>query len=244
MHLTKQPRTDWSHAQRAVEHYLFNPTNETLREVFNGYERLILRLAHKYTSLAPLDDLVGVGNIGLIIALTRYDVTEGKFSTIAVPYIQGYMRHYLTRKNHTIRLPSWVVSFYQKDAVIRAALEAEGIIVTDELVAKKHEKTLTQYNRIKQRNPLYLMESIEHGEQKPETTTINVKTVVPRALQTDVRGHSLDDPATEIKALFHTLFTEAKGKSVMKIAQMYKCDLISAQEIHELVHQYDTICHV
>lgn len=57
-------------------------------------------------SQETLEDLVQVGTLGLIQAIERFDVERGvAFSSFALPYIRGAIRHYLRDQCPTVRLP-------------------------------------------------------------------------------------------------------------------------------------------
>ncbi len=57
----------------------------------------------------PLDDLIQAGYIGLLNAVSNYDLARNtKFSTYATYLIQGEIRHYIRDKHSTIRIPQWV----------------------------------------------------------------------------------------------------------------------------------------
>jgi RNA polymerase sigma-B factor len=80
-------------------------------------ERLILhhqRLVH-YVAIRfqgsgeSLEDLVQVGNIGLINALDRYDPTQNvKFSTYAMPTIVGEIKRHFRDKTWHVKVPRWL----------------------------------------------------------------------------------------------------------------------------------------
>lgn len=70
--------------------------------------RFVITVAKKYaTQSILLEDLVNEGNIGLIMAVNRYDPTTGfKFISYAVWWIQKAILDYLNRYGKIIRLPS------------------------------------------------------------------------------------------------------------------------------------------
>jgi RNA polymerase primary sigma factor len=72
--------------------------------------RLVVRMAHQYRrSGLPLSDLVQEGNIGLLKAVDRFDVSKGfRFSTYASWWIRHHIRRAVVNRGRTIRLPQHV----------------------------------------------------------------------------------------------------------------------------------------
>jgi len=71
---------------------------------------LVKSIALKFLhSGEPLDDLIQAGYIGLLNAVTNFDLArDTRFSTYATYLIQGEIRHYIRDKHSTIRIPQWV----------------------------------------------------------------------------------------------------------------------------------------
>lgn len=66
-------------------------------KLVNGNLRLVLSVIQRFTNRGEnLDDLFQIGCIGLIKAIDNFDMTQPvRFSTYAVPMIQGEIRRYL-----------------------------------------------------------------------------------------------------------------------------------------------------
>lgn len=70
----------------------------------------------------PLDDLIQAGYIGLLNAVSNFDLARSnRFSTYATYLIQGEIRHYIRDKHSTIRIPQWVQTMNRR---IKGAEEA------------------------------------------------------------------------------------------------------------------------
>jgi RNA polymerase sporulation-specific sigma factor len=107
--------------------------DENAREIFiQGNLRLVLSIIHRFNNANEnIDDLFQIGCIGLIKAIDNFDVSQNvKFSTYAVPMIQGELRRYM-RDNNVIR-----VSRSVRDIAYKA-------IYTKEYMMKKNLKEPT-----------------------------------------------------------------------------------------------------
>lgn len=71
------------------------------------HEGLVRHIANSYReSGVPYGDLIGVGHIGLVNAVDRYDPERGtKFATFAVPTIRGELRRYFRDSTWGLRVP-------------------------------------------------------------------------------------------------------------------------------------------
>ena len=75
------------------------------QRLINSNVKLVIKIAKRYENLWPVLDLIQEGNIGLMMAVKRYDPSLGaKLSTYAVPWIKLYI--FKTLKNRClIRVP-------------------------------------------------------------------------------------------------------------------------------------------
>ncbi len=93
----------------SVEHS--HTRNAELRDRLVMYhQRLVRSLAGRFSGTGELlEDLIQVGNIGLINALDRFDARQGtRFSTYATPTILGEIKRYFRDKSATIKVPRWL----------------------------------------------------------------------------------------------------------------------------------------
>lgn len=84
------------------------------------YAGAVERIARRYSGIEAFEDLVQVGFLGLLNALSKFDASAGvKFSTYANYLIAGEVKHYLRDKSQTIRQPAWMQEMRHK--VVKAA---------------------------------------------------------------------------------------------------------------------------
>lgn len=104
---------------------LFRVLRETadpkVREhLIERHEGLVRHVVNAYRdSGVPYGDLIGVGHIGLVNAVDRFDPERGtKFATFAVPTIRGELRRYFRDSTWGVRVPRRVqeLSLQVRDA--------------------------------------------------------------------------------------------------------------------------------
>jgi RNA polymerase primary sigma factor len=128
---------------------------EAVNELVKRNLRFVVSIAKQYESpIAPLEDLINEGNIGLIIAAEKYRNDTGfKFITYAVFWIRKMIFEYLDKNSRIIRLPlnkitniskvnQLVNSFEQKNC-----REASAIEIIDDLDEKITEDDIREYEK-------------------------------------------------------------------------------------------------
>ncbi len=108
-------------------------------DLINGNLRLVLSVIQRFTGRGESpDDLFQVGCIGLIKAIDNFDITQPvRFSTYAVPMIQGELRRYL-RDNSPVRVSRSVRDLAYRAMQAREKLTARnGSEPTIEAIAKE-----------------------------------------------------------------------------------------------------------
>jgi RNA polymerase sigma-B factor len=106
--------------EELVSRFLANPRPDLKDVIMVQYAGLVERTARKFSGVEAYDDLVSVGYIGLLNALTKFDPTAGvRFNTYATYLVAGEIKHYLRDRSQTIRQPAWLQELRTK--VTRAA---------------------------------------------------------------------------------------------------------------------------
>lgn len=103
-----------------VVRYLADPRPDLKDLLMIQYSGLVERIARKFSGMEPFEDLVQVGFIGLLNALSKFDPSAGvRFNTYATYLVAGEIKHYLRDRSQTIRHPAWLQELRHK--VKRAA---------------------------------------------------------------------------------------------------------------------------
>lgn len=94
-------------------------------------EGLVFQQAHKFRGLADWDDLVNAGNLGLAIAIQKFDVAKGyKFSSYAVKVIRTEIRRLIHEfKGISIEISLHLKEIEQAAQSIRMDLDREPTIM-------------------------------------------------------------------------------------------------------------------
>lgn len=90
------------------------------------HQRLVKSIASRFMGAGEtIDDLIQVGNIGLINALDRYNPDQGtRFSTYATPTILGEIKRHFRDKTAGIKVPRWLQELHH--AARRASQQMTG----------------------------------------------------------------------------------------------------------------------
>lgn len=135
----------------------FEKKDPVLRDkIVVSYSGLVECIARKLAyKREDLDDLIQVGNIGLLKSIERYEPQKKiSFSTFATPNIIGEIRHYFRDKNRLVKIPRRLAELYSKIRYyIRYASQELGRAPTiAEIAAELH---------VSQEN---VLESLEAGQ--------------------------------------------------------------------------------
>src|SRR5690242_20051214 len=92
-------------------------------ELVDRHLPLVRQLARRYSYTSePLDDLIQVGSVGLLQALSRYDARVGSsFKAYAIPTILGELRRHFRDSAWSVHLPR---SLQERTRSVQTAINA------------------------------------------------------------------------------------------------------------------------
>jgi len=102
-------------AEGLVLRYLKDPKPDLKDLIMVQYANLVERIARRFSGIEQYEDLVQVGFIGLLNALSKFDPDAGvRFNTYATYLVAGEIKHYLRDRSQTIRHPAWLQELRHK----------------------------------------------------------------------------------------------------------------------------------
>ncbi len=135
-------------------------------------KNIVYRMCPEYSKYVDTDDLLSCGVLGLINAISRFDLKKGvSFETYGYCRIKGEVIDYLRRQDFISS------SLRQKIKTVENAYSAyiteHGIPATDEEICKVLHMSLKDLHKILEDtyiyNVIYLEEFLENSNEEPET---------------------------------------------------------------------------
>jgi RNA polymerase sigma-B factor len=138
-----------SESERLLLDHYRDPSVGTRNRIVILNAGLVRAIAHRISKVCSekYEDLEQIGYMGLINAIDRFVPVYGnKFSTYAVPYIEGAIKHYLRDTYRTIKLPRRLEQLYKDGEKARKSLrEKLGRDASDSEVASYLQVTLSEW---------------------------------------------------------------------------------------------------
>lgn len=116
-------------------------TKEAKQQLTQANLKLVVTIARKviHTSKLPMIDLIQEGNIGLMVAVDKFNWKFGyRFATYASWWIKQAMFKAISEQSHSVKIPVYIQETLSKYSKIKAEMEKENQKSVDiEAVAKK-----------------------------------------------------------------------------------------------------------
>lgn len=153
------------------------------KELVASNLRLVVSIAKKYSSYGlQFLDLIQEGNIGLMIAVDRFEYQRGyKFSTYAHWWIRQAITRAIADQARTIRIPVHMIEFiYKLNRVSKSLVQEKGREPTCEEIATKMDLPVNKVQKIMKiaQIPLSLEMPIGEGEESHLSDFIEDKDIL------------------------------------------------------------------
>jgi len=150
-----------------VLRYVENPRPDLKDLIMVQYSSLVERVARKYAGIESQDDLVQVGYIGLLNALTKFDPNAGvRFNTYATYLIAGEIKHYLRDRAQIIRHPAWLQELRHKVNRVSSVLSQNfGRQPTEREIAEELDVPESTVHEVFQTQEMLRVGSLDAGGQ-------------------------------------------------------------------------------
>ncbi len=204
--------------------------------------RLVIKYAKQYQNRMELMDLINEGNLGLIKAVQRFDITLGnRFSTYATPWIKEYITRSINNNNTTIRLPEAThhsISRFKKD-VEKLEKELGRTLSTDEIAnylsmsveeVIEYKKIINMYGRVSLDQPIGEEDDLALKDTLPSKENIDDK-VMQEALKDDIKilFGTLTEKEKEVITLRFGL-NDGKQRTLREVAKILS---VSPQNVRQ-----------
>lgn len=100
------------------------------QELIKANLKLVITIARKviHTSKLPMVDLIQEGNIGLIVAVDKFNWKFGyRFATYASWWIKQAMFKAISEQSHCVKIPVYIQETLSKYSKVKSEMEKEGL---------------------------------------------------------------------------------------------------------------------
>jgi RNA polymerase primary sigma factor len=172
-------------------HRIGEGDEEARKHVIKAHLRLVVKIAKKYSRLGvPFMDLVEEGNLGLLRASHKFDMTKGcRFATYASWWIKQFIMRALANQGKTIRLPVYMVERVNRvEKLINSHKAKHNSNPTVEEIAEQaqlpREKVLEIFSIAKRTQSLNVLlnDEKEFVDLIEDTTSIHSEQVVAASM--------------------------------------------------------------
>jgi RNA polymerase sigma-32 factor len=137
----RYPVLEQAHEEQLARRWALDKDKSAADILVTSHLRLAAKLARRYRGYGfPLGDLIAEANLGLVMALNRYDPDRGaRFSTCAIWWIKSAIYDYVMRSWSLVRLgrtPAQKKLFFRLRGEMRRLRPEHGGALTKELAEK------------------------------------------------------------------------------------------------------------
>lgn len=149
-------------------------------KIVEGCLRFVVKLAHQYTSdLDQLKDLISAGNVGLLVAIDRFDPDRGtRFLSYATHWVLLHIRGEL-QSDSLVSMPLWRQKAVRRIRRLKSTSNTQkGIDPTDEEICYEADLSSSQLQKLRVESFCYVpLEGAALSNNGTESRTINAESV-------------------------------------------------------------------
>ena len=198
--------------------------------------KLVVSIARKsiHTTTLPFIDLIQEGNMGLMVAVDRFDYKLGyKFATYATWWIKQYMFKAISEQSHCMKIPVYIQETLSKFSKIKSEMEK----TTNEQV--KTEDVAKKMNISADKIDTYLSAytktiPIESGLEKADGKELNVADIIPDEKTSVSENIEYESLKSDIEMVVSTL----KERERNVVAMRYGLGNTSRKTLEEIGNMY------
>ncbi len=206
------------------------------KKMIQGNLKLVVTIARKaiHMSSLPMVDLIQEGNMGLMIAIEKYNYRLGyRFSTYAAWWIRQAMFKAISEQSYCMKIPVYIQETLSKFSKVKSQMEQEfNTSVKTEDVAKKMniapdkiEKFLSAYSKTI---------SIENGLERQDGKELNVADIL--ADDTTLVSENIEYEA--LKNDIHNVISTLKEREQEVVKMRYGLDDNERYTLEEIGNIY------
>lgn len=201
-------------AEDLVCRYIDRPRPDLKDLIMVQYSGLVERTARRFSGIEAYEDLVQVGYIGLLNALSKFDPTAGvRFNTYATYLVAGEIKHYLRDRAQTIRTPAWLQELRHKVNKSASALQHELQRVPTEREIAEHvgvsEAAIREVFQTQEILKVVSLDGAPQEDESGEVEQLDASAFCPEQLSVEDRVvlehamQQLRDLERQVLVLFH-----------------------------------------
>jgi len=158
------------YSEAVVREYVQTQDPKLRDKIVALYSEMVHRIARRFSGIEAQEDLVQVGFIGLLNALSLYEPDKGvRFSTYATHLVAGAMKHYLRDRSKMIREPAWLQEIRHRTNKTAARLQQEsGRNPTPEEISQSADIPLETVREVLATNDLFRVTSLNTSTSTEE----------------------------------------------------------------------------
>lgn len=158
--------------------YNLNKSKKSRDKIINSTLRLVAKLASKYKHYGKFEDIIQEGNIGLLKAIDKFDLSVGvPWSTYSAQWIKAYILRFIFNNQTMVKrgTSSEERKYYWKLLRARAKLNAQGLSADSEALAAEFGLTSEQVEFILSRSTIdSTLQSLSPNSKEEEDASEDV----------------------------------------------------------------------